>query len=266
MENKAVTPVDEKALEESSLCKKIITVASQKGGSGKTTTVLALAQYAVKNGLKVLCIDLDAQRNLTQALDSQSLANSVYMLIEEESPLEKCIEHTGQGIDLIRGSFEISSIMTSNGSGRRLSKALDGVLDSYDLVLIDTPPSVGEIQFNALRASTDLVIVIGPSLFDLQGMYLLIDIAKAIQKKGNPDLKITGYILTNFDGRSKLARKLEEDIDKQASSEGVSKLGTVRQAVAVRESQSFGKSLFDYAPKSKVASDYKAVFENLMSK
>jgi len=242
---------------------RIITVANQKGGNGKTTTALALAQAGRHKGLKVLCIDLDGQANLSTALGSSPTYPTALAFLTGEAKGAACVQPTAQGVDLIAGCYDLATLRTEAGSARRLQKALEPIRGKYDLIVIDTPPNVGEAQYNALQASTDLVITVNASLFDLQGLYLMADTAKGFAQS-NPALSVAGYILTNHNGRSKLAKALEESIRKEAAANGVDYLGTVRQGIAIREAQALRLSLFDYAPDSNPAKDYMSIFEKLI--
>ena len=242
---------------------RIITVANQKGGNGKTTTALALAQACTYRGMKALCIDLDGQANLSTALGSNPNYGTALSFLTGEAKAEKCIQNTAQGIDLIAGCYDLATLRTEAGSARRLQKALEPIKGKYDLIVIDTPPNVGEAQYNALQASTDLVITVKASLFDLQGLYTMADTAQGF-KKSNPSLSVAGYILTDHNGRSNLAKALEESIRKEAKANGVDYLGTVRQGIAIREAQALRLSLFEYAPESNPAKDYMKIFEKII--
>lgn len=243
---------------------RIITIANHKGGSGKTTTALALAQAGKAQGLKVLCIDLDGQGNLTTALNGTTEAPSVIDFITGSADPSSCIQETSQGVYLIRGSYDLAGLETSKGSAIRLKKALEATQEPFNLVVIDTPPTLGEAQYNALRTSTGLIVPLGPSLFDLQGLYSMVETAKTF-KKANNALEVLGYVMTNYNGRSKLAKTLESEIEADALTHGVANLGTIRQGVAIREAQALKVSLFDYAPASKPALDYLNLFRRIIS-
>ena len=243
---------------------KVITIANQKGGSGKTTTALALAQWATSKGYEVLCIDLDNQANLTTALGGKIGALTALSFLMGTTSPSSCIQATSQGISLVAGHNDLATLKTEAGSALRLKRALDAIKANFDLVVIDTPPQVGEAQYNALIASTDLIITLAPNLFDLQGLYNMADTAKAI-KRTNTDLEVTGYILTNYNAQSKLGKTLEEEIAKGAEAYGVPNLGTIRRSISIKEAQVLQQSLYEYAPKSKPALDYQAIFERLIT-
>ncbi len=242
----------------------IIAIANQKGGTGKTSTALAFAQAAQHKGLKVLCIDLDGQGNFTSALVANPGKGSALDFLEGTRPAAECVHAVGNGVSVIPAVYDLCTLRTERGSANRLKKALASLGGDYDLILIDTPPLAGEAQYNALQAATDLIIPVQTSVYDIKGLFTMTDTAKAMQKS-NPALKVAGYILTNHNGRSKLAKALEENLRKEAEAYGVPYLGTVRQAIALREAQALGVSLFEYAPKSAPAIDYMRIFESLIS-
>lgn len=241
---------------------RIITVANQKGGSGKTTTVLALAQACSYRQKKAICIDLDTQCNLSFSLDANPACGNVYDFITGSKKAAECIQTTKQGIALIAGCYDISTLETYRGSAKRLQNAIQDIAGKYDYCFIDTPPNLGEEQYNALQACTDLIIAMQANLYDIQGMYTICDTAAQFRKT-NPKMQIAGYVLANHNGRSKLAKALEQSIAKSAAECGVQCLGSVRQGIALKEAQVLKVSLYDYATKSNPAQDYLSIFDKL---
>lgn len=234
---------------------KIITVAVIKGGTGKTTTAAALAQAAVSADKRVLAIDLDPQGNLTFALGASQ--GGSYQLLHGEEPY---IQHTEQGIDVIGASSDLATEKTKAASIKRLQDAIEPLKARYDYIIIDTPPQIGELTYNALQAATGLIIPLEADNFSLQGLYHITDIAHQMQRH-NPKLKIYGTILTRFDGRPKLNRYLQQIIADKGKAAGAPLLAEIRKGVAIREAQALQLSLYDYAPKSKPAQDYKKLYE-----
>lgn len=239
---------------------RIITTAIQKGGTGKTTTAAALAQAAATNGRKVLAIDLDPQGNLSYSLAADTRGGGSWELLQG-TPAASIIQDTRTGVDVIPASLGLATATTSPGSARRLAKALQPV-KGYDLILIDTPPTAGELQYNALQAATGLIIPLQADVYNLQGLYQMIDTARQIMRT-NPALKIEGVIFTNYDNRSTIARQMRQTIIDKAAEMGVPCLGSVRGAAVIKEAAALQQSLYDYAPKSKPAADYMAIFEQL---
>lgn len=238
----------------------IITIAIQKGGTGKTTTAAVLAQAAVYRGLKVLAIDLDPQGNYSFTLGAQ-LGNKPgsYNLLMGE-PAAELIQHIKPGLDVIPANWNLSTVTSGKGSARRLQKAIAPIKINYDVIIIDTPPTAGELQYNALQAATGLIIPLQADIYNLQSMYQIVDTAKQIQAS-NPELSIMGFVLTQHDNRSTITKQMQQTITEQAAALGVPYLGAIRKAVAVKEAAALQQSLFEYAPKSKPASDYLTLFD-----
>ena len=241
----------------------IITVAIQKGGTGKTTTAAVLAQAAAFRGRKMLAIDLDPQGNLSFALAAQTGpgCGSSYDLLTGKAP-EELIQTTRQGLDVIPAARDLSTISTGRGSARRLQRAVEALRARYGLIIIDTPPTAGELQYNALQAATRLIIPLQADIYNVQSLYQITDTARQIQES-NPALLIAGIVLTQYDGRSTIARQMREVITGKAAALGVPFLGVTRAAVAVREAAALQQSLFEYAPKCKPAADYLSIYDSL---
>lgn len=239
----------------------ILTVAIQKGGTGKTTTAAAIAQAAVYRGRSVLAIDLDPQGQLGFTLAADTGKPGSYDLLGGAAAAG-LIQHIRDGLDVIPASWNLSTITSGTGSARRLQRAIEPLKKEYDLIVIDTPPTAGELQYNALQAATGLIIPLQADIYNLQSLYQITDTARQIQGS-NPELQITGFVLTQYDGRSTIARQMKETITGQAAAMGVPYLGAIRAAVAVKEAAALQQSLFEYAPKSKPAADYLALYETI---
>lgn len=244
---------------------KIITAAAAKGGSGKTTTCAALAQAAVKDGLKVLAVDLDPQANLTMALGANQNEAGAYDLIRGAGDPADTIQSTAQGVDVIAGGPDLATLKTTAGSANRLRDALQPIQGGYDLILIDTPPTVGEMQYNALEAASGLLIPLEVDSYSLQGLYQIADVARQFQRT-NQRLQVLGTVLTRYDGRSKISQYYRDVIAEKGAAEGAPVIGVIRQGVAVKESAAFQVNLFDHAPKSNPAKDYRALYETIRAK
>lgn len=242
---------------------KIITVTIQKGGVAKTTTAAVLAQAAIFRGFRVLAIDLDPQGNFSQALNVRgNVGQNASVFLRRTRPAEQIPMKSPQGMDVIPAAWDLSTLKQSSGSARRLSAALEPIRGNYDLIIIDTPSS-GELQYNALQASTGLLIPLQADAFNLQSFYQITDIAKQF-KRTNPDLTISGAIMTRFDGRTKHSRQVRDIIRKQVQAEGIPYLGEIRQCIAVQEATTLQKSLYAYASRSTAAGDYLRVLDNIM--
>ena len=239
----------------------IYTIATQKGGTGKTTTAAALAQAAAYTGKKALAIDLDPQGNLSFALAADATAPGSYELLNG-SPVEEVIQTTPQGVDVITASPNLQTEKSSPGSARRLQEALEPIKRKYSVIVIDTPATAGELQYNALQAADRLLIPLQADTYNAQSLYQIAAVAEQI-KQSNPRLKIAGAILTQYDTRTTLSRQLRDILEATAKVLKIPFLGTVRQAIAVQEAAALQRSLFDYAPKSNPAIDYMQIFNTL---
>lgn len=232
----------------------IITIANQKGGTAKSTTAAALAQAAAYRGARTLAVDLDPQGNLSFFLAADVNRPGAFEVLDG-LPAAEAAQATADTLDVIPASWNLQTISSGRGSARRLRAALEPIAGNYDLIIIDTPPTAGELQYNALMAATDLVIPLQADIVGLQGLYQMADTARQIQQS-NPDLTMTGYVLTRSGGRSTLARQMADTIKARAQEMGIPFLWAIREAVAIREAQTLQRSLYEYAPRSKPAADY----------
>ena len=240
----------------------IIVAAVIKGGTGKSSSMGALAQAAAADGKRVLAIDLDPQANLTFFLSAdQNKAGSFQLL--HGSPAAALVQHTAQGLDVISASPDLATETTAPGSAKRLQNALRPIKENYDFIFIDTPPQMGELTYNALQAATGLIIPLETDPNSLQGLYQITDIAHQIQHS-NPALRIMGTVLTRYDARPKINRYLKDVITEKGREIGSPFLSIIRPGIAIREAQAMQQSLFDYAPNSKPAQDYKELYRIIL--
>lgn len=241
----------------------ILTTAAIKGGVGKTSTAAAIAQAAAKARKKVLCIDLDPQANLTAFLDADPNAPGSYQLLQGETPAAGLIQKTTQKLSVIAASPDLATLKTTPGSAKRLQKALQPIKDNFDLIMIDTPPQIGEPTYNALQASNGLLIPLEADSSSLQGLYQILDIAQHMKDSSNPDLSFIGVLLTRYDNRPNINRYLRDTIQETAQGSGAVFLGCVRAGIAIREAQGLRLSLYEYAPRSKPAADYLDIYKKI---
>lgn len=239
---------------------KVLAVAIQKGGTGKTTTAAALAQAGVYSGRRVLAVDLDPQGNLSLALGATGTEANAYSVLTGEEPAADNIIETAQGIDVIPAGSALSTVRTSTGSARRLHNALEPIKGNYDLIIIDTPPTAGELQYNALMTADGLIIPLQADAFNLQSLYQITATARQIQKS-NGRLQILGIIFTQYDRRSIISRQMRDAITSAAEGMNVPTLGAIRGAVAIKEAAALQRSLYSYAPKSNPAQDYLDIYK-----
>jgi len=242
---------------------RVITVAAQKGGTGKTTSAAAIAQGASTKGKKALLIDLDPQGSLTHIIGAKA-GNRDLLQGQNSGGLVQRLD--GQP-DIIPASMGLAAadIELANRPGRDflLRKALQ-TLKGYDLTIIDTPPHLGTLLINALTAATDVVIPLQADTFAIQGLFQLTETIQQVQQYTNPTLRINGVILTRYSARTVHARDLREAIAAKCETLGIPLLQSIiREGVAIREAQTLQRSIFDYAPKSNPARDYEALINEL---
>lgn len=241
---------------------KIIAVAIQKGGTGKTTTAAAITQAAAYRHHKCLAIDLDPQGNLSFALQANTGGRGSFDLLEGV-PAAEIIQTTEQGIDVIPATWNLLTVTSGRGSARRLQDALEPIKKKYRAIVLDVPATAGELQFNALQAATDLIIPLQADIYNLQSLYQITDTARRIQQS-NTALKITGIVFTQYDRRSTITRQMRETIENNAAQMKIPCLMAIRNAVAVREAAALQQSLFEYAPKCKPAQDYLELYDKII--
>ncbi len=248
---------------------KVITFANQKGGVGKTTTAHIVSIGMARKGYKVLACDLDPQANLTSVLgiDPDSDVVSIYDLFEGECDITDAIVNTESGVDLLVGSLLLSGAdrkYSATGNEYKLKEALEAVKDTYDYIIVDTPPALGVLSLNALAATDYLSVVLTPDYFSGKGLKQLQETVNTVKKYlNNPDLKINGLLLTRCD-RTNLSSIINEDMEEIAESLNSKIYKTqIRQGVAIRESQYLESSVFDIK-NSGVLKDYEAFIDELL--
>ena len=246
---------------------RIISVANQKGGTAKTSTAHALVTGAAYKGKRSLAIDFDPQGNLSFIMGADANRAGDYELMKQQAQAAQIIQYTSQG-DIIPASLNLAAADTefSGKPGRDffLQAALEPLQDDYDVVVIDTPPTLGTLLVNALTASDEVIIPMNADILSLQGLYQLAETINQVKSFCNKGLKVTGILLTRYSGRTVLARDIKETIEAKCAELGIPLLNTViRDGVAVREAQTTQESLFAYAPNSNPAKDYLQLFDEI---
>ena len=246
---------------------RVICIASQKGGTGKTTTAAAIGQAAARQGQHVLVIDLDAQGSLTVITGARGAAPGSYDLMKGRDPAD-LIQHIPGQPDIIPGSLKLAGadaeLAARPGRDFLLQRSLQP-LKGYDLVLIDCPPTLGTLLVNGLTAATDVIIPLQADTFAVQNLFQIRDTITQVQQYCNPDLRITGALLTRYSPRTVLARDLRDAIAAQCTALDIPLLKTyIRDGVALKEAQTLKQNLFDYAPRSNPAKDYMQLYKEII--
>ncbi|MDM1917824.1 ParA family protein, partial [Mycobacteroides abscessus] len=243
--------------------RRMLTIANQKGGVGKTTTAVNLAAAMALQGLNVLVIDLDPQGNASTALGADHRAGtpSSYEVLLGEIPIQDAIQSSPQSehlfcvpatIDLAGAEIELVSMVAREG---RLRSAIAGLpADAFDFVFIDCPPSLGLLTVNALVAANEVLIPIQCEYYALEGVGQLLRNIELVQAHLNPALHVSTILLTMYDGRTKLADQVADEVRGHF---GPKVLGSViPRSVKVSEAPGYGTSVLEYDPGSRGALSY----------
>ncbi len=238
---------------------RIITIALQKGGTGKSTTAHALGQGLQHRGFKVLFVDLDPQGNLTSTMGAETGESTAFDVLTKKATAQEATQQTAQGT-IIPASPQLSSAdleLTQTGKEYRLKEALRPIENQYDFCIIDTPPALGTLTINALTAATEVIIPVQADTYSIQGITQLYSTIGAVKEYCNPELKVQGILITRYNNRAILSRDLAEIIDTTAKKLGTRLFKTtIREGIAVKESQARREPLYTYAPASNPAQDY----------
>lgn len=244
---------------------RIISIANQKGGVGKSTTTIILADLLAYMKKKVLVIDLDPQCNTSYAFDAINDTPSIYELLKGNT-VESVIQRH-RGIDIIQSSTLLSGANMEFNKNRKeylLKEAIEPLLKHYDFILIDTSPEINILTICAFVASTSIIIPTLTTTFALQNLKTLYENIQSVQKV-NKDLKIEGLLLTRFNQRTIISKDLRDIILEMAKRMDTKVFNTaIHEGVAIQESQSQQESLLTYAPKSQVLRDYMAVTKEVL--
>lgn len=244
----------------------VIAVCNQKGGVGKTATAQAIATGALRQGKKILSVDLDPQGNLSFSMDGNPADSGIYELMFEHATPGQTIQHTnGQG-DLLVSKNELALADTNlTGDDRTLAlqKAIKPIKKKYDVIVIDCPPTLSTLLLNALMAADKVVIPLTADMFALQGLYALSQTIRGAQRL-NKGLQIGGVVLTRYSARTTLTRDITEIIKIKCEELSIPLYNTrIPEGIAVREAQVARKSIFDYAAKSKPAKAYSELVDEI---
>jgi chromosome partitioning protein len=241
-----------------------IACANQKGGVGKTTTVINLGTYLALGGLRVLIVDVDPQGNATSGLgiDRSSLEWTLYDALTESIPVTDVTIPTGvDGLSLVPSSISMAGaeveLAASDRRERRLAGILAGITDDYDYILLDCPPSLGLLTVNALTAADTVLIPLQCEFYALEGLTQLIATVNLVRDNLNPDLEIKGVVLTMADGRTNLSADVSAEARRHLGSVVFDTV--VPRNVRLSEAPSFGLPIALYRPDSKGAEAYAAL-------
>ena len=229
---------------------RIIAIANQKGGVGKTTTSVNLAAALAQAPKRVLLVDLDAQGNATMGsgVDKREVAGSTCDVMLEEMHAVDAIVRTPEGFDLLPGNIDLTAaeirLMDEAGREARLKQAIETVRGGYDFVIVDCPPSLSLLTLNALTASDSVLVPMQCEYYALEGLSALLDTIEALKGRLNPNLEIEGVLRTMFDVRNNLANAVSAELTNHFGELVFRTI--VPRNVRLAEAPSHGQSIFGY--------------------
>jgi chromosome partitioning protein len=248
---------------------RIVAIANQKGGVGKTTTAVNLAVALAQSGQRVLLIDLDPQGNATSGLTPEATkSGTIYDSLVSRRPLGEVIRESRPSLDLAPSSTDLVGaeieLATMEGRERRLKAELSSQSDKYNFVLIDTPPSLGILTLNALVAADSVLVPMQCEYYALEGLSSLLATIRRVNAALNPQLELMGVVLTMFDSRNRLSHEISLEVNKHFPERVFQTV--VPRNVRISESPSHGLAVIEHDPKSVGAEAYRLLAIELLER
>ncbi|QQO09402.1 ParA family protein [Breznakiella homolactica] len=248
---------------------RVYVFVNQKGGVGKTTSAINIGAYMAEAGKSVLLVDFDSQANLSSGIGVENAKPGVYELISGSAPIDQVIRKTSTArLSVIPASIDLSGaaveLIEQEERDLFLKKALEPVRNHYDFILIDCPPSLGVLTLNGLAAADAVLIPMQCEYFAMEGLSLLMQTIKRIQKNLNPQLRIGGIFFTMFDQRTRLAQEVVRQVSAYFKDRVFRTI--IPRNVRLSEAPSHGLPISQYDPSSTGARSYKSLAEEVIER
>ena len=250
---------------------RIIAIANQKGGVGKTTTSINLSASIAESGKKVLVIDIDPQGNTTSGLgvDKNELDNTIYELILGECSIHECVlKNVIKGVSLLPSNVNLAAAeIELIGVDRKefiLKKEVDWIKDQYDYILIDCPPSLSMLTVNAMTTANTVLVPIQCEYYALEGLSQLIHTVNLVKERLNPDLAMEGVVFTMYDSRTNLSSQVVENVREHFKQKVFDTV--IPRNIRLAEAPSYGMPISLYDPKSAGAEAYRSLAKEILKR
>ncbi len=250
---------------------RIIAVANQKGGVGKTTTAINLSACLAEKGQKVLAVDMDPQGNMTSGLglDKDSVEKTVYDIIIGEAEIEETLQQGAvENIDILPTNIDLSAaeieLIGIDDKEYIMKKAIDKIKDNYDFVIIDCPPSLSMLTINAMTTADSVLVPIQCEYYALEGLSQLIHTVELVKERLNPVLEIEGVVFTMYDARTNLSLQVVENV-KDNLQQNIYKT-IIPRNIRLAEAPSYGMPINKYDPKSAGCDSYMRLADEVMNR
>lgn len=249
---------------------KMIAIGNQKGGVGKTTTTVNLGAALASLGKKVLLIDSDSQGNASSGVGVERFAEQVtlYEVLVDQVPITEAIVPTSrENLDIVPSNIQLAAVelelLNVEHREQRLKRAIEEVRQSYDYILVDCPPSLGQLSINAFTASDTILIPVQCEYYALEGLSQLLNTIRLVQRSFNKDFRIEGVLLTMLDMRTNLGQEVVAEVRKYFQDKVYNTV--IKRNIRLSEAPSYGQSIIDYDARSAGATMYMALAEELLA-